>query len=62
MNELMKIHVNEPMRSHLEFVLRRYSSELGDWLRRPNLANRTAYVEEQALNDRCLREVMQAGT
>lgn len=55
-------HLDEEMREHLEFVLRRYSFELQRWLSYGSVTNKTNLEQQVELTAKCLKEIMEAGT
>ncbi len=56
----IKVHCNEEMRAHLEFVLRRHDSEIRDFMRRGK--NVAQWEAELTINRKCILEVSEAGT
>jgi hypothetical protein len=58
----IKAHLNEEMRSHMEFVLRRYRTELRELANRARGVNSTNIAAEHALTERCLQEILEAET
>ena len=60
----IKAHLDEEMRSHMEFCVRRHVFELETWIDRKRRAGQpTEDLEKSlALTNKCLRELNEAGT
>jgi len=57
----IRIHVDEEMREHIAFCLRRYRFELEQWNVRKKGADNDI-IRELVLTSKCLKEVEEAGT
>ena len=63
MDRPIKAHLNEEMRSHIEFCLCRYRNELENWIaRKHQTGNVTDFLKELRLTLDCIEEMQQAGT
>ena len=62
----IKIHCNEEMRAHIEFVLRRYKAdcehEANERMKRTRPHAFRALEREIATTETCIKEVNEAGT
>lgn len=62
-DRLIKVHCDEVMREHLEFMTRRYLHEMMEWQRRGNNTGYATMVSEEIQKtQQCLTELQQAGT
>lgn len=59
----IKMHLDEEMREHVEFALRRHLVEFEEWKRMKALVNQPTegWEKEIALTKKCLKEAQEAG-